>query len=204
MTESKNIAHDTKGKIIINDLGFFEGFNFRSQRKMDRLLTATEVVNWDHPNDGDTHFWPSGDHEGVLEVFRRKDWYYEPDLQKDYFEDWEIQHLDDLISCLGDEPESFAKIIWHLEEGCRFFDITAHEIKEGNLYVFRGKNFYALKKKAAYKLFKEIYPEDYKLSLKNCCRWLTFDPVRFLRDPRFSTMEITIGNEELLIVDLQN
>ena len=200
MTELTITMMKAPKKSIRSNLGLFNGYDFRSQSKMDRLFSANEVINWDHHKDGDAQFRPSGDHKGVFEVFKRKDWYYEPDLHKDYFENWEIQHLDELIDAYGDEPGTFAKIIWHLEKGCRFLDVTISEIKEANLYVYRGENFLTLMKKAADEIFKILYPEDYKLSLNSCCRWLTFDHYRFLSGPIFSTMEITIGNENFLVV----
>ena len=42
------------------DFGHFEGFNFRTQSAIERLLTAPEMVAWDHDRDGEAEFWPAG------------------------------------------------------------------------------------------------------------------------------------------------
>jgi hypothetical protein len=38
---------------LVFDLGTFEGFNFRSQSVIERVLTAGEVVEWNHDRDGE-------------------------------------------------------------------------------------------------------------------------------------------------------
>jgi hypothetical protein len=43
-----------------NDIGRFEGFNFRSQCAIHRVLTAEEVLEWNHDADGEAEFWPDG------------------------------------------------------------------------------------------------------------------------------------------------
>ena len=37
----------------LNDLGTFEGFNFREQCAIERILSANEVIEWDHDKKGE-------------------------------------------------------------------------------------------------------------------------------------------------------
>ena len=50
----------------------FEGFNFRTQSAIQRNLTASEVVEWDHDQKGEAEFWPAGDRPEVGLIFRHR------------------------------------------------------------------------------------------------------------------------------------
>ena len=173
-----------------NDLGNFEGFNFRSQSAICKPLTAEEVVNWDHDARGEAEFWASGDHEGVFAVFKGQSAVTFSELQK----------LDELITELGDEPETYVKIAWFQAQGYNFQELTPYQIEDETLYVARGNNFIDLEKDTAYELFETFFPEEYAVWEKSMCPGLSFDPKRFLSGPEFETMEITIGNEKFLII----
>ena len=71
--ETENNSTLTGATIALHfDLGTFEGFNFRLSGAIDRVLTAEEVVNWEHDAHGEAEFWPSGDHPGVALLFKYK------------------------------------------------------------------------------------------------------------------------------------
>ena len=70
MEQNQTNTNSTTGGFALHfDLGTFEGFNFRQDQAIDHILTATEVVNWDHDAAGEAEFWPSGDHAGVALLF---------------------------------------------------------------------------------------------------------------------------------------
>jgi hypothetical protein len=70
MGEEEDKGVVKKDHVLQFDLGTFEGFNFRDQSAMWPNRTAQEVVDWDHDKDGEAEFWPSGDNEAVLVVFK--------------------------------------------------------------------------------------------------------------------------------------
>lgn len=173
-----------------NDLGSFEGFNFRSQSAIYPNNTAQEVINWDHDAKGEAEFWPDGDHTGVSLVFRNK--------TAVCFS--EIIALDKLISELGDEVESYLKIAYMLEDGYSICDLSSSDIEDENLHIFSGSSFVELTKEAAFELFELYFPEEYKVWEKSTCPGLNFDYERFLNGPEFSTSEYTWSNEKFLII----
>jgi hypothetical protein len=54
-----------------HDLGQFEGFNFRSQCAIAKLLSAEEVLEWDHDKNGEAEFWPDGSNFFVSKLLPR-------------------------------------------------------------------------------------------------------------------------------------
>ena len=51
-----------------SDLGMFEGFNFRAQSAIDSVLSADEVLAWDHDAQGEAEFWPDGSNPFVSKL----------------------------------------------------------------------------------------------------------------------------------------
>jgi hypothetical protein len=177
------------------DLGTFEGFNFRSQSAIERILTAEEVINWDHDGDGEAEFWPSGDHPGVRLVFQSQS-------AVTYSE---ICALDRILTELGDDStESFLKIHYSVSVlGLSLSDLTASEIEDQSLHFFTGSNFTDLRQSAAYELFELYYPEAYAAWEKSLCDGLIFDTDRFLDSPSFSVEELSYGDQKALIISPQ-
>ena len=173
-------------------LGSFEGFNFRSQSAIERLLTANEVIGWNHDRDGEAEFWPSGDHVGVSKVFG----------DQSSVTASELRQLDALLSQIGnDSTETFIRIYF----ACSYCDksleeLSASEIEDPCIEVFTGTNFTDLRKDAAYSLFENYYPEDYKVWEKSSCDGLVFDVDRFLDSPTFLVLELEFGDAKVLIV----
>ena len=53
-------------------LGTFEGFNHRDQSAIEAVLTADEVIAWNHDERGEAEFWPSGDAPSLSGIFPRQ------------------------------------------------------------------------------------------------------------------------------------
>ena len=175
-----------------HDLGTFEGFNFRDQAALDRNLTADEVLDWDHDGAGEAEFWPAGDHPGVASVFDRKS----------AVTGSELEALDDLLRQLGqDDTETFLRIRYAVHDrGLDLTDLTAAEVEDAPLYLYRGTNFCDLYREAGYDLFEAYYPDLYALWEKTPCDGLHFDPVAFLESPGFTLAEVTLAGEKWLLV----
>jgi len=75
------------------DLGTFEGFNFRAHSAIERVLTAPEVVDWDHDRQGEAEFWPAGDRLEVSLIFGHGR----------SVSGWELSALDRVLQELGDD-----------------------------------------------------------------------------------------------------
>ena len=175
-----------------HDLGTFEGFNFRNQAALDRNLTADEILDWDHDGAGEAEFWPAGDHPGVASVFDRKS----------AVTGSELEALDDLLRQLGqDDTETFLRIRYAVHDrGLDLAGLTAAEVEDAPLYLYRGTNFGDLYREAGYDLFEAYYPDLYALWEKTPCDGLHFDPVAFLESPGFTLSEVTFSGEKWLLV----
>ena len=99
--EQQTTTQPTDDGTIRHDLGTFEGFNFRAQSAIDRILTTAEVVAWDHDRDGEAEFWPSGDRAEVSLMFKGRS----------AVTATELIDLDRLLTELGgDSAENFLRI----------------------------------------------------------------------------------------------
>ena len=191
--ENENVNTSTGATFALHfDLGTFEGFNFRHDGAIERILTAEEVVNWDHDTDGEAEFWPSGDNPGAALLFKGQT----------AVTGHELQALDCLLEALGDDSTvNFLRI--HHAVNCCGYDlttVTAEQIEDQPLQVFLGSNFCDLRKEAAYELFELYYPEEYRVWEKSLCDGLIFDQDRFLDSPSWHVEEIELGDTKALIV----
>jgi hypothetical protein len=137
----------------------------------DRNLTADEVLDWDHDGAGEAEFWPAGDHPGVASVFDRKS----------AVTGSELEALDDLLRQLGqDDTEIFLRIRYAVHDrGLDLAGLTAAEVEDAPLYLYRGTNFCDLYQEAGYDLFEAYYPDLYALWEKTPCDGLHFCQRRF-------------------------
>ena len=177
------------------DLGTFEGFSFRDDQAIDHLLTAAEVIQWDHDADGEAEFWPSGDHAGVALVFAGKSAVSDSDLLA----------LDDLLNQLGDDSTfNFLRIHYAVSIcGEELARLTRDKIEDLPVQCWEGTSFMDLRKEAAFELFELYYPEEYRVWEKSHCDGLIFDQDRFLDSPVFSVEEIQFGDRKALMVAAQ-
>ena len=180
-------------KSLVFDLGTFEGFSFRHQCAIERILSAAEVVEWDHDRDGEAEFWPSGDHEGVALAFKGKS----------SVTGAEILALDGLLESLGGENEANFVRIYYAVNVCGFDleKLDAATIEEDNLLLFFGEWFHDVREKAAFELFELYWPELYAMYDTNTCDGLIFDVDRLLDSPSFYVEELHLSeNRAALLV----
>ena len=182
----------TQEKPIRFDLGLFEGYNFRASGAIRRLMTAAEVVAWDHDRQGEAEFWPSGDHAGVGVIFNRKSAVTAA----------ELLDLDRLLTELGgDSIENFLRIHYTVNiRGANLDTLSADAVEDHFLHVFLGTSFVDLRKEAAYELFELYYPEAYQAWEKSYCDGLIFDTDRFLDSPALYVEEVSLGEQKALLI----
>ena len=183
------------GTALTYDLGTFEGFNFRLQSAIDRILTADEVIGWDHDQQGEAEFWPSGDNRGVSAVF----------AGKTSVTASELVALNRFLDHLGGDSEDSYLRIYHALSlyGDQVAALTTDQIDDDSPHIFTGPNFTNLRRDAAYDLFELYYPEAYAVWEKSCCDGLIFDTDRFLDSPSFAVEEVDMGDLKALIVTPQ-
>ncbi len=174
------------------DLGTFEGFNFRDDSAIERLLTADEIVEWDHDGDGEAEFWPSGDNSGVYLLFK----------SQSSVTGEEISLLIRLLGELGgDSVENFLKLHHARSDlGWELGSITREMIEDLSVYIFQGETFLDARREAAFELFETFYPDAYRAWQESSCDGLVFDPERFLNSPGWSVTEAQIGDSRAVII----
>jgi len=182
MTHTKTIAHD---------FGHFEGYNFRHQSTIERLHTATEVVEWDHDRCGEAEFWPAGDKREISLIFR----------DQTAVTATELLDLAALLDELEDDsPESFLSVYFALSVGEELGKVTADGVRDRAPCCYFGTNFTDVRRDAAYELFELYYPELYRAWESTPCDGLIFDTDRFLDSPSFNVVEVDLGGEVALLV----
>ena len=193
--ETQIVSNHSELKSLQFHLGLFEGFNFRDQSAIDRLVSAEEVVNWDHDGEGEAEFWPAGDVPEVALVFRNRSSVTASELLA----------LDAaLVELGGDSRSNFLQIYYALNiRGDALQTLSAESVQDACVQVFVGTSFLDLRREAAYELFELYYPEEYRVWEKSRCDGLIFDTDRFLDSPVFSVEEVTLGDEVALLVAAQ-
>ncbi len=186
------LSHSLPAESLHFELGTFEGFNFRQQSAIERVLTAEEVVNWDHDQEGEAEFWPAGDHPEVALVFR----------QRSAVSAAELLALDLLLQELGgDSTDYFLQIYYAVNVcGADIGSLSREDVEDNCLQVFYGSNFIDARHAAAYELFELYYPEEYAVWEKSTCDGLSFDPDRFLDSPGFFVEEIRLADQVAILV----
>ncbi len=177
------------------DFGSFEGFNFRSQSAIPKTLSIGEVLNWDHDQNGEAEFWPSGDCEGVSLVFKNLN----------AVTSSELMALEELLTELGgDSDDNYVKVYYSvsvLRE--RVDDIESSKIEDQTPLLFWGDYISDIRKEAAYELFELYFPELFKVWESTPCDGLYFDTDLFLDSPQWSTDEVKINGRAALLVSPQ-
>ena len=177
--------------ILENELGMFEGYNFREMSAIFPNHSAQEVVDWDHDEKGEAEFWPDGGHEGVALIFKGQS----------SVTCRELLELDRLLSDLSsDDDEEFVRIAHMLSMGMALEGLTAESIQDECLYLFSDSSFYEARKEAAFELFEMFWPDAYKMWDESSVPGLDFDWERFLSGPEFSTSEYSLGETRYVVV----
>jgi hypothetical protein len=178
--------------VLIHDLGTFEGFSFRHQCAIEHILTADEVVAWDHDRQGEAEFWPSGDHAGVRVIF----------AGQSAVTASELIALDQLLNDLGgDSDDNFLRVHHSLaRHGACITTLNVQQVEDDAPHIFIGSNFTELRQQAAYELFELYYPDAYAVWEKCACDGLIFDTDRFLDSPSWSVDEVEMGDQKALLI----
>jgi len=181
-----------KERTIEFDLGTFEGFNFRTQSAIERVLTAVEVVAWDHDRNGEAEFWPAGDRAEVALLFK----------SKCAVTASELVDVDRLLNELGgDCSGNFLRIHYAINvSGVDLSALSAEMVEDQFLHVFIGTSFIDLRREAACELFELYYPEEYRMWEQSTCDGLIFDCDRFLSSPAMFVDEVTLGDQKALLI----
>lgn len=174
------------------DLGTFEGFNFRNQSAIERILTAQEVIDWDHDKHGEAEFWPSGEVSEVTLIF----------IGQTSVTASELIALDTVLEAMGgDDVTNYLKIHYAQRVcGISLGDLTEEQVEDQNLHIFMGRNFTDVRREAAYELFELYWPDAYKAWESCNCDGLVFDTDRFLDSPAWSVEEVMLRDQVALIV----
>lgn len=181
-----------KTPTIAHDFGHFEGYTFRFQTAIERLLTATEVVQWDHERYGEAEFWPAGDKREISLIFRDQNAVTATELL-------------DLSALLGeledDSTENYLSVHFALAVlGAELGKLTADDVRDRAPCCYLGSNFTDVRREAAYELFELYYPELYRAWESTPCDGLIFDTDRFLDSPSFTVVELNLGTEVAVLV----
>ena len=141
---------------------------------------------------GEAEFWPSGDSPGVALIFKGQTSVTAS----------ELKDLDRLLSELGgDSTENYLRI--HIaQDHCsgNLATFSNRDIEDQDAQIYTGTSFIDLRREAAFELFELYYPDEYGVWEKSHCDGLIFDEDRFLDSPCFSTEELTLGDQKVLIV----
>jgi hypothetical protein len=186
-------SEENETEPVINfDLGKFEGFNFRSQSAIPKLLTAAEVVGWDHDRSGEAEFWPTGDRTEMAILFHHRS----------SASGSELLDLDRLLGELGgDSVTNFLKIHHAVNvRGGNLATLSRDEVEDSSVEVFVGSNFTDLRRETAYQLFELYYPEEYRVWEKSTCDGLIFDTDRFLDSPAISIEEVKLDDQQVALI----
>ncbi len=176
---------------INHNLGGFEGFNFRDQSAIERILTAEEVLNWDHDADGEAEFWPDGSSPFVSRL-----------LPRNSFSASELREVVRILDELDGNEHELVKACALLDRGSDLEEITRQAIDDSCLYVFGPGYFIDMEKEAAYELFELFWPEAYKMWEENNVPGISFDVEDFLK--HFSTFELKLPDGGgYLVVDTE-
>jgi len=149
-----------------------------------------EVVDWDYDAQGEAEFWPSGEHQGVALVFR----------SSSAVAASEIVALDELLSDLSEEDESYVSIAHMLSMGELLGGLSADAIQDAGLHIFSDSSFYNAKKSAAFELFETFWPEEYQAWEQSSVPGLDFDWEHFLDGPEFSAEEYQLDERRYVVV----
>lgn len=190
--EDQTVSNLSELRSLQFNLGMFEGFNFRTQSAIDHLVSAEDVVNWNHDQQGEAEFWPSGDVAGVALIFKNRSTVTAA----------ELLDLDRVLVELGsDSRYNFLLIHFALNLcGDALSKLSAESVQNHCVQVFTGTNFLDVRRDAAHELFELYYPDEYRVWEKSLCDGLIFDHDLFLESPCFCIEEVNLGDEVALLV----
>ena len=179
-------------KIIPYDFGLFEGYNFRSQSAIDRILTTQEVVDWNHDRQGEAEFWPAGNKPEISALFEGQSSVTAAELLA-------LSHL--LEELGGDTVENYLAVYFAVNiQGGNLGELKSEGVQDRAPSCFFGSNFTDVRREAAFELFELYYPELYQAWESTPCDGLIFDTDRFLDSPSWTVVEVKLGSQVAVLV----
>ena len=176
---------------ISADLGYFEGFNFRDQCAIEKILTAEDVVNWDHDEDGEAEFWPEGSN-----VFVQA-------LTDENCTGSNLREIDRIFLELDEEEHLLVKAVYLYQcESVALTDITRDRVEDVRPFVYGPGYFSDLKKEAAWDLFENLYPEACEFTQKHHTPGLSFDEENFLNECSIYEVPTSSDHHGYILVEL--
>ena len=172
------------------DLGTFEGFNFRDQCAIERILTTDDVVNWDHDADGEAEFWPSGEDPLVKGIF-------DGNVTAS-----DLTALAELLTGLdGDRTQDLLRIQFAIRvQGGDLAGLTVQELEDQQPMFFYGDTMTDARKEAAFELFETFWPDLFKAWNEDSAGILDFDWYTFVDSPLWTIHEVKLGDKAILMV----
>ncbi len=178
---------------VKHHLGHFKGLNLRSQQPIPTLLTAQEIVDWNYDENGESVFWPHGDHEGVQKVFS----------MFSYVDACRLIALDRLLTSMGcDDDYNYIQIVATMSIlGKGILQLSDADVEDYSDFVYCADDFIHAREDAAYGTLKAMWPYTYAMWAKGeLPPGLDFDVDRVLDGPEFSTLEIEMNGTCWVIV----
>lgn len=181
---------------IENDLGMFEGFNFRNQAAIPKLLTAQEVINWDHDKQGEAEFWPHNNNELAATVFKTlggKEVTANEIILVDKLLELEEYELVQVLAAVDDQGLHYCRE--KLED-------NALELLDDYCFYHHSQTkeaFKSIKEESAWAYMEEHLPETYKILTEAHIPGLSFDPFEFFEDCCIRYFEVKIDDTEHII-----
>lgn len=171
-------------------LGTFEGFNHRDQSAIEAVLTADEVIAWNHDERGEAEFWPSGDAPAMSGIFSR------------HVTGPELLAVRRLVEEVGGDEET---VLLRIQFACTVLgedlrELTVDALDDQQPSIFFGRNRWDVRKEAAYELFETFWPQQYKAWEQDSLGILRFDWEDFIDSPMWVTLEVSLGEREALLV----
>ena len=177
------------------NLGMFEGFNFRTQSAIDHLVSAEDVVNWDHDRQGEAEFWPAGEVPEIALIFKHRSSVTAAELL-------DLDRV--LVELGGDSRHNFLLIHYAVNLcGDALPTLSAESVQDRCVQVFIGNRSRDVRRDAALELFELYYPAEYRVWEKSTCDGLVFDKDLFLDSPIFQVEEVNLGDEVAVLVAAQ-
>ena len=177
------------------NLSLFEGFNCRTQTALDHLVGAAAVVNWNHDQQGEAEFWPTGEVPEVALLFKHRSSVTAA----------ELLDLDRVLVELGGDSRYNFLLIHYAVNLCgdALPTLSAESVHDRCVQVFSGTSFLDVRRDAALELFELYYPEEYRVWKQSACDGLMFNEDLFLDSPIFQVEEVNLGDEVALLVAAQ-
>ena len=177
-------------RMLIPDLGTFEGFNCRDHCTIERTLTARNIVDWEQDRDGEAMFWPSDNNPLLKGIFPEN------------VNGGDLAILAGLLEQLdGDQTENLLRIQFACRvQDERLWQLTADLLNDRRPMIFYDDTIDGARSAAALKLFELYSPTLYKVWSEDRAGYLTFAKDSFLYSLHLDSREVTMETRKVLML----